>query len=252
MFRRMTRERYLTDDELARFMRVVRERRHIHQPRDHALFALLANTGMRPAEVRALTRGDCHLEGPEPWIRVMRLKKKKHIPEFDDLPLSRPLAAVLQQHLDTSTDDPIFPIAPKPMRQLFHYYRNEAGLDPARLYLRHTAATRLYASTRNLSLVQFLFPGDHLMPDNNAPQIASQGQKFANIDITPVAYADPEKFPHGIEVLIMVPGGLQPIARGTLPKGMMLASIGHEGARHLAAMHRAVPAPPGMTRPPGL
>jgi integrase len=167
MFRRMTRERYLTDDELARFMRVVRERRHIHQPRDHALFALLANTGMRPAEVRALTRGDCHLEGPEPWVRVMRLKKKKHIPEFDDLPLSQSLAAVLQQHLDTSTDDPIFPIAPKPMRQLFHYYRNEAGLDPARLYaLRHTAATRLYASTRNLGLVQSML--GHEKPDMTA------------------------------------------------------------------------------------
>lgn len=155
MFRRMTRERYLTDDELARFMRVVRERRHVHQPRDHALFALLANTGMRPAEVRALTRADCHLDGPEPWVRVMRLKKKKHLPEFDDLPLPLSVAMVLKLHLDGSLDDPIFPISPKAMRSLFHDYRVAAGIDPARLYdLRHTAATRLYSSTRDLGLVQ--------------------------------------------------------------------------------------------------
>jgi hypothetical protein len=90
------------------------------------------------------------------------------------------------------------------------------------------------------------------MTDHSAPQIASQGTKFANVDISPVAYADPEKFPNGLECLIMVPGALQPVARGILPKGAMLAMIGPEGARHLAAMHRAVPAPAGMTRPPGL
>jgi integrase len=163
----MTRERYLTDDELARFMRVVRERRHVHQPRDHALFALLANTGMRPAEVRALTRADCHLEGPEPWVRVMRLKKQKHVPEFDDLPLSASVAAVLKRHLDTSSEDPIFPIAPKPMRRLFHSYRTDAGVDPARLYdLRHTAATRLYVTTRDLRLVQSVL--GHEKPDMTA------------------------------------------------------------------------------------
>jgi hypothetical protein len=89
------------------------------------------------------------------------------------------------------------------------------------------------------------------MPDGT-PQIASQGTKFANVDITPIAYADPEKFPHGMECLIMSPGVLQPLARGMLPRGAMFAIIGVEGARHLAAMHRAVPAPPGMTRPPGL
>ena len=53
MLRRLTRERYLTDAELAAFMAAVRDRRHVHQPRDHALFALLANTGIRPSEARA-------------------------------------------------------------------------------------------------------------------------------------------------------------------------------------------------------
>jgi integrase/recombinase XerD len=158
MFRRMTRERYLSDPELARFIAAVRERRHVHQPRDYALFSLLANTGMRPAEVRALTRGDCHLEGAAPWVRIFRLKKKKTVREFDDLPIPAWTAEAVSAHLTsvgTAPEEHLFAIAPRQMQRLFKGYCRLAGVRPINLYsLRHTVATRLYCATRNIRLVQ--------------------------------------------------------------------------------------------------
>jgi len=167
MFRRMTRERYLSDPELARFMAVVRERRHVHQPRDHALFALLANTGLRPSEARALTRGDCHLEGRAPWVRVWRLKKKKTLPEFDDLPIpemvGEPLAALIAR-LPPGPEQRLFMIHPRQMQRLFHSYCRLASVRRINLYsLRHTAATRLYCATRNIRTVQAVL--GHESPD---------------------------------------------------------------------------------------
>jgi hypothetical protein len=92
------------------------------------------------------------------------------------------------------------------------------------------------------------------MPDfNGAPQIAAQGAKFANVDITPLAYADPEKFPHGMECVIFSPGVIQPLGRGPIPRGFMLALIGPDGARaFLAAVHQAAAMAPGQTKPPGM
>jgi integrase len=92
MFRRMNRERYLSDAELQRLIQVIRERHHVHQPRDHALFALLANTGIRPSEALALTRADVHPHARPAWIRVRRLKKRKAIAEWDEIEISDELA----------------------------------------------------------------------------------------------------------------------------------------------------------------
>jgi integrase len=158
MFRRMTRERYLSDDELARFMRVVRERRHKNQPRDHALFALLANTGMRPAEARALTVADCHLEGRHPWVRVVRIPKKHGPAPLGHLILQRPVAAVVAKHAGTIADPAakLFPFTKRQGARLFQYYGGKAGLTPRRkIYaLRHTVGMRLWKHTHDLRLIQ--------------------------------------------------------------------------------------------------
>lgn len=167
MFRRMTRERYLSDDELARFMSVVRERRHVHQPRDYALFSLLANTGMRPSEARALVVGSVHLDTAKPWVRLFRLKKLKSVPEFDDIPIPIETADALRPLLSTIPDDPsqpLFVIARRQLQRVFHAYCKLAGISGVNLYsLRHTAATRLYCATRDLRTVQALL--GHETPD---------------------------------------------------------------------------------------
>lgn len=156
MFRRMTPDRYLSDAELEAFMAAVRERRHKHQPRDHALFALLANTGIRPSEALGLTRGDVHLSAKPPWIRVARLKKR--VQTNDDLVLTDALAVILKKHAQGMDGDGLFNLTRRQAQRLFHYYARVAGIKrKAHLYiLRHTAGTRIYRATRDVKLVQAL------------------------------------------------------------------------------------------------
>jgi integrase/recombinase XerC len=161
----MSRDRYLSDAELAAFMAAVRERRHVHQPRDHALFALLANTGIRPSEALALCRTDCHLRGRMPWIKIGRLKKKRGAPVADELQISPALAAILSGYTDTIEGEPLFPISRRQAQRLFHGYARLAGLRSRHwLYsLRHTAATRIYRATRDIGIVQAIL--GHETPD---------------------------------------------------------------------------------------
>jgi integrase/recombinase XerD len=168
MFNRLRRDRYFSDGELAAFLAAVRERRHVHTPRNHALFTLLANTGIRPSEALALTRRDVHLHAPQPWIRVRRKKKKG--PDFDDLLLTPALAAVLEKRLAGMWPDQswLFPIQGRAAQRLFHHYARMAGIERrCNLYmLRHTAATRIYRSTRDIRIVQALL--GHSKPDVTA------------------------------------------------------------------------------------
>lgn len=164
MLRRLSRDRYLSDAELAAFMTAVRERHHVHQPRDHAFFALLANTGMRPSEALRLSVGDFHLRAHPPWVTITRLKKQK--PERDDLVLPDALAALLDGYLATLVTDRPFPITPRSAERIFHHYTKRAGIRRTRLYiLRHTAATRIYRATRDIKVVQQILGHQH--PDTS-------------------------------------------------------------------------------------
>jgi integrase len=161
MFRRMTRERFLSDAELEAFMAAVRGRRHKHQPRDHALFALLANTGIRPSEALSLTRNVVHVFTQPAWIRVVRLKKQKTAQEFDDIELTTELSAMLRRHIENAPIEHgqrLFPMTRRQAQRLFHYYARLAGIvRKTHLYiLRHTAATRIYRATRDIKTVQAL------------------------------------------------------------------------------------------------
>ena len=168
MPKHLSRNTYLSDAELAAFMAAVRERRHVHQPRDHALFALLANTGIRPSEALALTRADCHLSGKQPWIKVSRLKKKRAAPVVDELQISPQLAEIVNGHLSgvaAGDEVRLFGISRRQLERLFHAY---AHLGLIRRYhwlysLRHTAATRIYRATRDISIVQAIL--GHETPD---------------------------------------------------------------------------------------
>jgi integrase/recombinase XerC len=151
---RISRDRFLSDPELAAFMAAVRDRRHVNQPRDHALFALLANTGMRPSEALALRRRDVHVHARPPWIQIRRLKKRNP-GRVDELQITDALAAVVNTLLEeVASDDCLFTITRRQAERLFHYYCR--GIIKGRcLYaLRHTAATRIYRATRDIKIVQ--------------------------------------------------------------------------------------------------
>lgn len=159
MFRKVTRERYLSDAELERFMAVVRGRRHVNARRDHAMFALIANTGMRPAEVRSLRLSDLNLNTKQPTVRLHRVYKR-HAPQpLSHLVLHRDVAAVVAAYvanLGTTPTTMLFPFTKRQAARLFHYYAKAAGLPSSlRIYsLRHTCGMRLWNHTRDLRLVQ--------------------------------------------------------------------------------------------------
>lgn len=168
MPKHLSRSTYLSDAELAAFMAAVRDRRHVHQPRDYALFALLANTGIRPSEALALTRADCHLGGKQPWIKVARLKKKRAVPVVDELQISPQLAEIVGAHfvdVASGAESKLFGITRRQVERLFHAYAHLAGVKRRHwLYsLRHTAATRIYRATRDISIVQAIL--GHETPD---------------------------------------------------------------------------------------
>lgn len=158
MFRRMTRERYLSDAELESFMARVRDRRHVNRDRDHAFFALVANTGLRPAEVMAIKRGDLKLEGRKPTLRL-RLRRT---PSSGPRPVvslvlnSRVRDVVARYAGQMDPTDALFTFTKRQSARLFHYYAGKAGLAASyRIYcLRHTAGMRLWRHTRDLRLIQ--------------------------------------------------------------------------------------------------
>lgn len=166
--RALTRARFLTDAELAAFMEAVRTRRHVNAVRDHALFALLANTGIRPSEALALTRADVHPHARPPWVRVTRLKKRHRA--VDEIQLTPALAGIVAERAGEVADPGarLFGMCARGAQRLFHYYARCAGITrKTHLYvLRHTAATRLYRSTKDIGLVQAML--GHNSPDTTA------------------------------------------------------------------------------------
>jgi len=166
MLRRLTRERFMSDAELAAFMAVVRDRRHVHQPRDHALFALLANTGIRPSEARAMVRSDIHL-GRRPWIQLHRPTVPRRPAPTNELDIHPDVAAVLSRYCkDLPESTKLWAFTKRQSERLFHYYRAKAGLPRCyRIFtLRHTFGMRLWRYTHDLRIIQAMLGHKWLGP----------------------------------------------------------------------------------------
>lgn len=151
-------ERFLSPDELDAFLNVARGRKH------YVLFVLLATLGLRPSEALALKRSDIHASDANPWIRVVRLKKRKANPEPEELPLPPRLAELLTAHVEPfGESDRVFATNRRSLYGLFKHYARIAGLWHRRsLYvLRHTAATRMYSTTRDIRMVQAMLGHDN-------------------------------------------------------------------------------------------
>jgi hypothetical protein len=94
------------------------------------------------------------------------------------------------------------------------------------------------------------------MPDpNNVPKIVPLNAPIMGNNLTIVADADPEHFPHGLQLLIMAPGSLQPLGGGPIPPGHMLAIVPPEIAKMIRpGMRNAMQRQPGPgeVRAPGI
>lgn len=168
MIRRMSRDRFLSDDELERFLAAVRERRHVNRDRDYALFTLVVNTGIRPSEALSLRACDVHLRGRRPWLRLSRAKLKHRPDPTNELELNVQLAAAIRAHADTVRgQDRLWPFSKRQAERLFLYYATKAGLSGFHLFsLRHTAGMRLYSGTRDVRLIQALMGHRRLKATN--------------------------------------------------------------------------------------
>lgn len=170
MMRRSDIGKFLSSHELGMFLAVVRHAEHERQPRDNALFVLLASTGIRPSEALALTLADLHLTRSPKWIQVRRLKKKSATPVVDELEIPEAVAAALKAYTGTlppAHSGPVFRLHRRSVQRLFRYYARKAGLA-RRFYcycLRHTAATRIYLATRDIRVVQAIL--GHDSPDTS-------------------------------------------------------------------------------------
>ena len=154
---RLTRERFLSSSELGRIMDAARDRRHKHQPRDHAMIALLVGTGMRPREVLRVVRGDLKLSGDRPRVAVLRPETVTGVAAANELPLHPAVAAIVAKHCNQM--DPgarLFPITSRQAERLFRYYCRTAGLAGRRTMfaVRHGIAWRLYERHRDLRVLQ--------------------------------------------------------------------------------------------------
>jgi len=162
MLKRLSRESFLSDSELTRFMSAVRERKHKNQPRDHALFAIIANTGIRPSEAMALRRCDVCPRSRPPHIRLSRPRRKTGPRPLTHIIVGEPLAAILVRYLEglegQEPETSLFPFTRRQSQRLFHYYAAKAQLPrPYKIYaLRHSVGLRLWRATGDIRLIQAL------------------------------------------------------------------------------------------------
>lgn len=187
MIRRLTRDRYLSDDELDRFLAVARTRRHVHQPRDYALFVLIVNTGIRPSEAMRLCRRDLSLSGKHPWIRLHR-PELSHGPRLvNELEIRRDVADVLLAHCGAMEPDAkLWPMTKRQSERLFRYYAAKAGLPESHhlFTLRHTAGMRMYRGCRDVRIIQAIMGHRWLKAANAYVHVGSERVRDALESVT--------------------------------------------------------------------
>jgi site-specific recombinase XerD len=163
MANRLTRDKYLTRDEVKRLLYAARTRPHVHAARDLALLAVYACAGVRASEALALRVGDVVVgsSAADPsLLRVLRLKKRARVVEEVGLPATavRAVQAYLRTlaPADRAPDQPLFRMTRQNAWSLVKRYVRLAGLNPRYTThsLRHARGTILYEETRDPLVVQ--------------------------------------------------------------------------------------------------
>jgi hypothetical protein len=92
------------------------------------------------------------------------------------------------------------------------------------------------------------------MPDPNTPKIQPANAEAAGIPFQPIAYADPQKAPNGIDVILTLPGKIEPEGMINLPKGCMLVAFPPEVAQAIIRGLKIQQPEPGsgQVRAPGI
>ena len=140
----------LSEDEMSRVMRC----HHLTAPgdqaiRNHAIFAVMIETGIRLAEVAGIQLGDVELEGGSILITGKGHKQRRVF-------FTPGVEARLRDWLRVRGDEPgaLFQLTSNGIQQLFIRIRNETGIPIHPHLLRHQAATYMVRAHANLHTVQ--------------------------------------------------------------------------------------------------
>jgi integrase/recombinase XerC len=148
--------RTLTDDEIARYLRVTGE--HRRGFRDHVIFSLALGTGLRESEIAALDVGDVCNDAGNPkrtiYLRVYKRMGAGADPDRQSVTLPDDTFYKLDKWLRVrkgSLGDPLFTsrsvggrrISSRTIRHAFRLWQRRAGFDrPYHFHaIRHTAIT---------------------------------------------------------------------------------------------------------------
>lgn len=153
--------RHMTRAEVGRFLRTIQRSRHPLAPRDHALFAALAYTGIRLSDVIGLRTSDLELRHRQLLLRRTKggRRERRHLP-------SR-LIQILARHLcgrptvPENVNEAMFvtrqgrPLSPRAVQYRFAFWLRRSRIRNAISVhsFRHTFGTLLYQVTKDLVLV---------------------------------------------------------------------------------------------------
>jgi len=140
---KLTKEKYLNDDELNRLVHILTKFQESN-PRDTTLIWLALHTGARAGEVLDVRLTDLDLSQKSVYIRGTKGSDDRDIP----LPhwLFKKLLALIPGH-----DDRLFPISYIRFSQIWGEYRPVKKKLHA---LRHTFAVNLYRKSKDIRLLQ--------------------------------------------------------------------------------------------------
>ena len=148
--------RALSEDESTRLLAMLAAGKRSEAKRDHALFHTMLATGVRLGSAISLDVEDVDLAGGILHLRQMKGGRA------DQVFLGRRIRAHLRRFLGNRTTGPLFRamhggrLSPRHVQRRYRQWVEKAGITRATSThsLRHTLATRLYAKTGDVFLVQ--------------------------------------------------------------------------------------------------
>lgn len=130
-----------TPEELAKFFFVC-------TPRENAIFMSFLHSGLREQELSTLRRKECVLDGPAPYLKIVKRPEHDFIPkayQIRDVLIDPGLASTLREWLKTHNDTLVFPTefggVDGHLLRLCKRVAERAQLDPAAFYLHKFRAT---------------------------------------------------------------------------------------------------------------
>lgn len=188
--RKLTRDKYLVDEEFKKLLYAARTRPHVHAQRDYTALVTCGLTGVRAKELAHLRIEDLsRIEERPAVLRVTRAKKRRFVQEDVGLPVTAALA--LQKYvrlLPPEERQPwsrVFPLTTRQLGRLFKVYSGLAGLNPRYSIhaLRHYRGLKLYAETKDVLLVKESLGHSKLETTMIYVHVVDQFERAASVDI---------------------------------------------------------------------